>query len=77
MMQAPAMMMQAPSMMQPPGPMMQPAAPMMQPPPARPSAYAARSYDMTEAASYDQMVRRIIWIAVVIAVIAAVVIATR
>ena len=62
-----------------PVPMMQLPSPMQLPaPPARLPSYTAPSYDMTEVASYDQMVRRIIYVvAVVIAVIAAAVIATR
>jgi hypothetical protein len=36
---------------------------------------AVSSYDMAAAASYDKLVRRIIWAAVIIAVIAAAVIA--
>ena len=36
---------------------------------------AASGYDMAAAASYDKLVRRIIWAAVIIAVLAAVVIA--
>jgi serine/threonine protein kinase len=46
-------------------------------PPPRATTYTPPSYDMTAATSYDQMVRRIIWIALLVAVIIAVVIATR
>jgi serine/threonine protein kinase len=39
--------------------------------------YTGQSYDMLAVTSYDQLVRRIIWIAVLIAIAAAVVIATH
>lgn len=65
-----------------------PAMPLPMPPAAQPlgsspstpqvrQSYAAPSYDITAATSYDKMVRRIIWIALLLIVIAAVVIATR
>ncbi|HEX7836847.1 MAG TPA: serine/threonine-protein kinase [Kofleriaceae bacterium] len=53
------------------------APPMPIAPPVRPAAYTPPSYDMTAATSYDKMVRRIIWIALLVAGIVAVVIATR
>jgi hypothetical protein len=46
-------------------------------PASRPPSYVQPTYEMHEAASYDLMVRRIIWAAFIIAIIAAVVIATR
>ncbi|HEY0477956.1 MAG TPA: serine/threonine-protein kinase [Kofleriaceae bacterium] len=62
-------------------PVVAPPAPAFVPPAAPPvpvSSYTPpSSYDMIAATSYDRMVRRIIWLAVLIAVIAAVVIATR
>jgi hypothetical protein len=44
---------------------------------APPVRAAPPSYDMTAATSYDQMVRRIIWISLLVALIVAAVIATR
>ena len=71
----------APGPFGPPMPPMQAMPPMSPMPPASPmppSAYTPPSgYDMIAAASYDKMVRRIIWIAVVIALIAGIAIATR
>ena len=49
----------------------------LMPPPVRPATYAPPSYDMTAAASYDKLVRRLIWIALLAAAIVGVVIATR
>jgi hypothetical protein len=69
---------QPPPQFAPQPPQFAPQPPQLGPAPVRASGYTPPSaYDMVAAASYDKMVRRIIWIAVVIAVIAAVVIATR
>lgn len=58
-------------------PPMPPFAPPMPIAPPRAATYTPPSYDMTAATSYDKMVRRIIWIALLVAGIVAVVIATR
>jgi serine/threonine-protein kinase len=58
-------------------PMLVAVPPMPISPPVRPATYTPPSYDMTAATSYDKMVRRIIWIALLVAGIVAVVIATR
>jgi eukaryotic-like serine/threonine-protein kinase len=52
-------------------------APVPYVPRARASTYNVRSYDMTAAATQDAMVRRIIWIALFVCAVIALVIATR
>jgi serine/threonine protein kinase len=47
------------------------------PPPVRAAPYTAPSYDMTAATSYDRMVRRIIWIALLVVVIVVIALISR
>jgi hypothetical protein len=72
-----------PPMLAPP---MAPIPPMMSAPPSPPGTYAppvraqpysAPSYDMTAATSYDKMVRRIVWIAVLLVVVVVIALITR
>jgi eukaryotic-like serine/threonine-protein kinase len=73
----------APAMHAPPmppamhAPPMPPAMHAPMPPPVRAQPYSAPSYDMTAATSYDKMVRRIVWIAVLLVVIVVIALITR
>jgi hypothetical protein len=71
----PAML--APPMAPIPPPMSAPLSPGTYAPPVRAQPYSAPSYDMTAATSYDKMVRRIVWIAVLVVVVAVIALITR
>jgi hypothetical protein len=59
------------------GPPLSPMPPVMHAPPVRAQPYSAPSYDMTAATSYDKMVRRIVWIAVLLVVVVVIALITR